>query len=57
MRPGWRAYETRPIDLLEAQGSRLARSEAMGHIPGRAAPLAPRMAPDARRTLDLRLQR
>ncbi len=57
MHPGGRAYETRPINLLEAQGRRLARFETMGHTPGRAAPLRPRMVPGLSRTLDLRLQR
>jgi uncharacterized protein (DUF2126 family) len=57
MHPGGRAYETRPINLLEAQGRRLARFETMGHTPGRAAPIRPRMADGLRRTLDLRLQR
>jgi uncharacterized protein (DUF2126 family)/transglutaminase-like putative cysteine protease len=57
MHPGGRAYETRPINLLEAQGRRLARFETMGHTPGRAAPVRPRMADGLRRTLDLRLQR
>ncbi|WP_201062961.1 transglutaminase family protein, partial [Thiorhodovibrio winogradskyi] len=38
-----KAYETRPVNLLEAQGRRLARFEAMGHTPGRSAPLRPRM--------------
>jgi uncharacterized protein (DUF2126 family)/transglutaminase-like putative cysteine protease len=57
MHPGGRAYETRPINLLEAQGRRLARFETMGHTPGRAAPLRPRMPAGASRTLDLRIQR
>ena len=57
MHPGGKAYETRPVNLLEAQGRRLARFEAMGHTPGRSAPLRPRMPPGARRTLDLRVQR
>jgi uncharacterized protein (DUF2126 family) len=57
MHPGGKAYETRPVNLLEAQGRRLARFETMGHTPGRSAPLRPRMPPGARRTLDLRVQR
>ncbi|SDZ74866.1 DUF2126 domain-containing protein [Rubrimonas cliftonensis] len=61
MHPGGRAYETRPINALEAQGRRLGRFQAMGHTPGRAAPRTPRMVADADGrpgcTLDLRLQR
>ncbi|MBK1649155.1 DUF2126 domain-containing protein [Rhabdochromatium marinum] len=57
MHPGGKAYETRPVNLLEAQGRRLARFEAMGHTPGRSAPLRPRMPAGIKRTLDLRVQR
>ncbi|MEM8754330.1 MAG: transglutaminase family protein, partial [Pseudomonadota bacterium] len=56
MHPGGKAYETRPVNGLEAQGRRLSRFETMGHTPGRAAPRPPRPAPGMRRTLDLRLQ-
>jgi uncharacterized protein (DUF2126 family) len=57
MHPGGKAYETRPVNALEAQGRRIARFETMGHTPGRAAPLTPRLAFADARTLDLRLQR
>jgi len=56
MHPGGKAYETRPVNALEAQGRRLSRFEAMGHTPGRAAPQTPRLPVGGARTLDLRLQ-
>ena len=56
MHPGGKAYETRPVNALEAQGRRLARFEEIGHTPGRAVPQAPKMGAGMLRTLDLRLQ-
>jgi len=54
--PGGRSHDTSPVNAFEAEGRRLARFEAMGHTPGRAAP--PRQVidnPEFPLTLDLRL--
>ncbi len=56
MHPGGKAYDTRPVNALEAQGRRLARFEQIGHTPGRAHPRQPKMPAGMLRTLDLRLQ-
>mgnify|MGYP001544160375 CR=1 FL=1 len=55
--PGGRAFDTQPVNELEAEGRRLARFEAMGHTPAASAPRTPRIAPARPLTLDLRLQR
>lgn len=55
--PGGRAFDTQPVNELEAEGRRLARFEAMGHSPGALRPRAPRLHPDAPLTLDLRRQK
>ena len=55
--PGGRAFDTQPINDLEAEGRRLSRFETIGHTPGRMRPLSPRISPDQPLTLDLRRQR
>ena len=55
--PGGRAFDTQPINDLEAEGRRLARFETIGHTPGRMQPAPARISPDQPLTLDLRRQR
>ncbi|MDX2264040.1 MAG: transglutaminase family protein [Hyphomicrobiales bacterium] len=52
--PGGKAYETFPINALEAESRRAALFEAIGHTSGAMRPGAPRVNPDFPHTLDLR---
>ncbi len=52
--PGGRAYDTFPINALEAETRRLARFETYGHTPGAMQPSDPGVNPYFPHTLDLR---
>jgi len=54
--PGGRAFETRPVNTLEAESRRVARFFATGHTPGPFPPPAEAHNPDYACTLDLRRQ-
>jgi uncharacterized protein (DUF2126 family) len=52
--PGGRAYDTFPVNALEAETRRLARFETQGHTPGPMQPYDPGPNPYFPHTLDLR---
>jgi uncharacterized protein (DUF2126 family)/transglutaminase-like putative cysteine protease len=52
--PGGRSFETFPVNALEAEGRRFARFFAIGHTPGRSAPIQSPPNRDFPMTLDLR---
>lgn len=52
--PGGRAFETRPVNALEAESRRVARFFATGHTPGPFEPPPEERNPDYSCTLDLR---
>jgi uncharacterized protein (DUF2126 family) len=52
--PGGRAFETRPVNVLEAESRRVSRFFASGHTPGPCALPAEQPNPDYACTLDLR---
>ena len=52
--PGGRAYDTFPVNALEAETRRLTRFEALGHTPGFMQPIEPSPNANFPYTLDLR---
>ena len=54
--PGGRAFETRPVNVLEAESRRVSRFFATGHTPGPCAAPAEEANPEYPCTLDLRRQ-
>ncbi|PJZ68974.1 IMP dehydrogenase [Leptospira perolatii] len=52
--PGGRAYDTFPVNSLEAESRRISRFFSDGHTPGRDKPPIPLEHPDSPFTLDLR---
>lgn len=52
--PGGRAFDVRPVNAMAAEGRRLARFEANGHLSGSFLPVPPELNPLFPFTLDLR---